>query len=248
MTTPDRPAADELVTLPIDLTTEPGLWPEWMYRPQGINTDGLPQVESLANLRLVEPVERRQARRVKSSPPRCDRCGKPLAVRARKGTRFCSTRCRVAAHRNKIPVELRERPRWVRHTAAKVPLTADGRAASSTDPTTWSTYEQVQHHQRKGLVLNGDGLVCIDLDHCLVDGRPTGRAAEILAALPDTYIEVSPSGDGLHVWGYARVGAGRKLPGGVEVYGTGRYITITGKRFGRCTRLADIGVVVEQLT
>lgn len=136
----------------------------------------------------------------------------------------------------------------MRHTKSKVPLTVTGEAASSTDSATWSTYEQVRGFDRKGFVLDGDGIVCLDLDHCLVDGQPTGRAAEILAALPATYVEVSPSGDGLHVWGRASVGAGRKLAGGVEVYGTGRYITVTGRRFSASSRLADISAVVRTLT
>ena len=54
-----------------------------------------------------------------------------------------------------------------------------------------------------GFVLNGDGIVCIDLDHCLTGRVLEPWAADILAACPGTYIEVSPSGDGLHIWGRA---------------------------------------------
>lgn len=158
------------------------------------------------------------------------------------------------AHKHRIPAELRERDRWVRYAAVKrndritkVPVRLDGRAASSTDSATWSTYAQVRSFARKGFVLDGDGIVCLDLDHCLIDGKAVGRAAEILAALPPTYIEVSPSGTGLHVWGYGSVERGRRLPDGVEVYGTGRFITVTGQRFGRGTSLADISAVIEQL-
>lgn len=101
--------------------------------------------------------------------------------------------------------------------------------------------------ERKGFVLNGDGIVCLDLDHCLVDGELTERGAEILARCPSTYVEVSLSGTGLHVWGRGEVPKGRRLPG-VEVYGTGRYIAVTGKRFGRCpSTLADLSGVVAWL-
>lgn len=102
---------------------------------------------------------------------------------------------------------------------------------------------------RRGFVLDGDGIACLDLDRCLTpDGQVTGRAAEVLARVPHTYVEVSPSGTGLHVWGRAQVPHGRRLPQGVEVYGTGRYIAVTGRRFGRCpSTLADLSEVVAWL-
>lgn len=130
-----------------------------------------------------------------------------------------------------------------------MPIQLDGSSASSTDPGTWSTYAQARPYDRKGFVLDGDGIVCIDLDHCIEDGRVTGRAAEIVAKVPSTYIEVSPSGQGLHIWGVGSVARGHRRDG-VEVYGTGRYITVTGVPFGRCpSRLADLsGVLAEILT
>lgn len=178
----------------------------------------------------------------------CEQCSTELPVRARAGTLFCGTRCRVASHRAGLPHELRARPRWVTHSVKKVPLTPRGRPASSTDRETWSRYEDVADLPRRGFVLNGDGIVCLDLDHCLVDGRPVGRAAEILARCPQTYVEVSLSGTGLHVWGRADVAVGRRLSGGVEVYGSGRFIAVTGERFGRCpSTLADLSEVVSWL-
>lgn len=119
----------------------------------------------------------------------------------------------------------------------KVPLQVDGRAASSTDPATWTSYARVRSHQRKGFVL-GDGIACLDLDHCLVDGRPTAAAQAILDRVPDAYVEVSPSGDGLHVWGRAPERPGRRRDG-FEVYSVGRYMTVTGTVFRR-GGLADL--------
>ena len=102
-----------------------------------------------------------------------------------------------------------------------------------------------------GFVLDGDGIVCLDLDHALEDGRPVEWAAQLLARLPATYVEVSPSGTGLHVWGRARVVRGRRIRDGVrsvEIYGTGRYITVTGRRWrGASSRLADLDAVVAEL-
>lgn len=182
---------------------------------------------------------------MKSRP--CEVCCAELPVRARKGTRFCSTRCRVRAHRAGVPVELRELDRWVTHSPAKVPLTPKGRPASATDSRTWSSYAAVRDMPRQGFVLDGDGIVCLDLDHCLVDGELTDRSREILARCPSTYVEVSLSGDGLHVWGRGHVPDGRRLAG-VEVYGADRYITVTGRRFkGSGSTLGDLSSVIGWL-
>lgn len=87
-----------------------------------------------------------------------------------------------------------------------------------------------------GFVLNGDGIVCIDLDHCLVDGVLEPWAQAIIDMVPATYVEVSPSGDGLHVWGYGELERGRRIRvdgGMVEAYATARYLTVTGVAWGQ---------------
>lgn len=132
-----------------------------------------------------------------------------------------------------------------------MPLQIDGKAASSTDPATWATYAQVRSHARKGFVLTGDGIVCLDLDHCLVDGLPTEWARRVLDQCPPTYVEVSPSGSGLHIWGHGVVDRGRRLrvdDGTVECYSTARYITVTGHRFDRApSQLGDLTDVLASL-
>lgn len=164
----------------------------------------------------------------------------------RAGTRFCSTRCRVAAHRARrrqqerpscpLPAAMVEARRWVNHDAAKVPLDPrTGRRASVSDPATWGTYQQATaRNDRLGYVL-GEGIGCIDLDHCLDEqGRPTQAAADLVEFYAGSYIEVSPSGRGLHIWGTApeRSGFRRTWKGqAVEFYSRGRYITITGRVF-----------------
>jgi primase-polymerase (primpol)-like protein len=141
-------------------------------------------------------------------------------------------------------------PRWVRWEAnTKRPLTVTGRPASSTNPATWSPFDQATAATvgaGLGLVLDGDGLVCIDLDGCIAaDGQLTERAAAIVATAGATYIEVSPSGRGLHIWGYGQVRRGRRRRG-VEVYGTGRYITVTGQPWATApTVLGDISAAIS---
>ena len=173
--------------------------------------------------------------------PRCEYgpCGEELPLLARRHARYCSGRCRTAASRdrNAIPREMITRPRWVRWAASKMPLQVNGRAASSTNPATWAAHADAKAASPGvgvGFVLNGDGVMCIDLDHCVTDGELAPWAAEILASLPPTYTELSPSGTGLHVWGWGFVGRGRKIRRGdvcVELYDRGRYVTVTGKRW-----------------
>lgn len=186
----------------------------------------------------------------------CERCSGELPLRARRDARFCSTRCRVAAHRARprVPSELAERPRWVRYSARKVPLTVAGEAASSMDVRTWCDYASAVRSRAGvgvGFVLNGDGIACLDLDHCLDErGRLASWARAVVDMLPDTYIEVSPSGDGLHVWGYGRVGNRCRVPvpgGSVEAYSAGRYITVTGRVYS-AGPLADLSEGLAELT
>lgn len=175
-----------------------------------------------------------------------------MSFLARGDSRFCSSRCRVAAHRALPARQLRELPRWVRWSASKVPLTAEGGAASSTDPSTWCDYDTAIASSvgvGVGFVLSpADRIVCVDLDHCLDGkGRPVSWAADVLASVPDTYVEVSPSGDGLHVWGLADVGRGRRCEG-IEVYGQGRYLTVTGRRWRHSrSTFAEIGGWIDSL-
>ena len=97
-------------------------------------------------------------------------------------------------------------------------------------------------------------MVCLDLDHCLnpLTGRLAPWAAAIVRDAGATYVEVSPSGDGLHIWGRAYVRQGRRIrrPDGtaVEIYGTGRYIAVTGDTWGNAPRrLGDLAEVIDRL-
>lgn len=115
-----------------------------------------------------------------------------------------------------------------------------GRPASTSDPSTWSSYAQALaaletgNFAGVGFVLSGDDPFAVfDLDDALDgNGELKPWAAEIVRRL-DTYTEISPSGRGLHVWcrvrEKSRLPAGRKR-GDLEFYTSGRYITLTGQR------------------
>jgi primase-polymerase (primpol)-like protein len=195
---------------------------------------------------------------------RCERCREPLGVTHAHNARFCSGRCRMAAHRaahrqtDPVPSAMTRRPQWVRHTDRKVPLSVAGakvRPASSTAPETWASYSAVNRSSAGaglGFVLSFmDRLVCIDLDHALFDGELRPWARRIVDGLPETYIEVSPSGTGLHIWGFGIVERGRRIRSGesaVEIYDRGRYITVTREPFENApSKLADLTRVIADL-
>jgi len=108
--------------------------------------------------------------------------------------------------------------------------------ADTTDPQTWATWDEVQYTKKIGLVIT-PGLIFVDLDHVIVEGELVNWAREFLDKLGASYVEISPSGDGLHcliegVWPAGRRNK-KKISGteAIEVYGTERYSTITGVPF-----------------
>ena len=189
----------------------------------------------------------------------CSNCLDSLSVLARADARYCSSRCRTAAHRLArrglvLPVELTSRARWIRRTASKIPLQADGRTASSMNPFTWTDYEDAASSTAGvglGFVLNGDGVVCLDVDHCVTDGVPDVWVRGLLSDVAGTYVELSPSGTGLHIWGTASLSFGGRVvsygPGSVEIYGSGRYLTVTGSALNSSRDLKPIGRVIRKL-
>lgn len=122
---------------------------------------------------------------------------------------------------------MRSGRRWVR-ADRKRPIRPDGRYASSTDPDTWSTFDDVQSGAGDGFgVMLGGGLGCYDLDH-ITDAD----ARSFIASIPEhvLWIERSMSGSGVHVFVEASEGPGRRR-GGVERYTRARFIRVTGVLF-----------------
>lgn len=127
---------------------------------------------------------------------------------------------------------VRRGDRWT-----KMPVQPSGVAAASTKSETWSSFAGVDRaSKRVGFVLGGnaDGkrVVCVDLDHCIgSDGTLSEGAQKVLSLFPDTWVERSPGGDGLHVWGVMDARQHRcvtEVSGqAVEVYSAGRYVTVT---------------------
>jgi len=160
--------------------------------------------------------------------------------------------------RTSIPAELQAMPAWVccdrtlRRTgsgdfkSSKIPLNPNnGGNASVSNTATWGTFDVAcgfalrdQRVATVGVNLLGSDLVGLDFDDVIdVHGCLRPGVRELLAALPGTYLERSPSGRGLRMFYRGEKpswvpGSKVRLPraGELEVYdgGAGRYLTVTG--------------------
>lgn len=133
---------------------------------------------------------------------------------------------------HRIPAGLRERPQWVLAGADKSPLTVNGGRASSTDPSTWASFDAVcaaaKPGQFIGYVLSvDDPFTCIDLDVKDETALQVIEGYKNAITNFDSYTEHSRSGRGYHIWLQGKIGTGRRRHG-VEVYSQERFIICTG--------------------
>lgn len=157
-------------------------------------------------------------------------------MRSGRVPKFCSGACRQRAYRRRqrdkaregVPSWLREGVRWTR-AEGKLPVMPNGRVASSTNPATWGSYADVQDGAGDGFgVMLGGGLACIDLDNCFVDGELSPFAEMIVEMNAGAYVEVSVSGNGLHIFGEFSEASGVRRSG-FEFYSRARFIRVTGR-------------------
>jgi len=111
--------------------------------------------------------------------------------------------------------------------------------ASVDKPRTWSRFAEARAAYERGgwdgigYVLD-QGIVLIDLDHCIDStGELDPRARHIIDLL-DSAAERSPTGDGIHIYALGQLppdAPNRYTYQGlkIEVYGSGRYTTLTGQ-------------------
>lgn len=158
-----------------------------------------------------------------------------------------------------IPSKLRTEPRWVCHRN-KIPFNPlqPTKKAKVTDPATWASFPKAVESAQKagldgvGLVLDGSGLIGVDLDKVVKDGVVDPRAIELLDLVGCQFVEFSPSGTGLHGWGTGPdVGGRRGTWNGiaVEIYSRSRYLTCTGHvwKEGPVAPLKGLASVVQSI-
>jgi putative DNA primase/helicase len=142
-----------------------------------------------------------------------------------------------------IPAALKAIPRWVpwrygppreNGKRPKQPYNArTGKLCDVTNPINCSSFEEVlkviDTYDGIGIVLNGDGLIGIDLDNCIPDGRLLPRTLRLMDSIP-SYWEISPSGKGLRCFTYGSLPVNGRRKGSIEVYANERFLTVTGRR------------------
>ena len=163
-----------------------------------------------------------------------------------------------------VPAELQRRAIWVccdrtprerrsgRRVSSKIPLSSHGNA-DTTDSSTWMTFADAcafaladDRVATLGICVHQQQLVVLDLDHVLTYDADTNSyecnaaARALLDRLPDSYVEVSPGRDGLHVvfTGSVPTSWRKQLRDAfgdgvhLECYQEGRYVTMTGDSLG----------------
>lgn len=150
-----------------------------------------------------------------------------------------------------IPTELTEHPNWCvfrlewddeREKYTKRPYNANtGYLAKSNDPSTWSDFDTAVEVSEKydGIGYFFDGSYYgVDLDNVeseimryMQDDVDDNIVAEFIDVL-NSYSEISPSGTGVHIICKGTLPPGGRRKGDIEMYGQGRFFTMTGNRIG----------------
>ena len=137
-----------------------------------------------------------------------------------------------------IPEELRQLKQWVCVSeGSKAPRQAlTYFPASSTNPATWSTFEdavlsvKLGLHDYIGFVFNDNGIVGIDIDEGYTpEGFVSSLASNIITRCW-SYTERSKSGRGFHIFVKGDIPfKGKNNLAGVEIYKTARFFIMTGE-------------------
>ena len=139
-----------------------------------------------------------------------------------------------------LPEEMKKRKRFVgwrkeelNGKVAKLPFSLiDGKANEWNYPERWINFNEAKTmNEPLGFVLvEEDRVICIDLDHAIQDGKLTSMAKEVVESFTGTYMELSQSGKGIHIFVQGTIPDNLNLSSrGIEIYKKNRYIALTGK-------------------
>ena len=145
-----------------------------------------------------------------------------------------------------IPAELRDKKAFVnwkmkereKGKKTKIPVDREGKSIDVLDTKNQLDFETAKEIYETygfgiGFVIDPkNGLVGIDIDHCVdQEGNISPLAQEILESC-DSYAEFSPSGNGIHIWimdsDIDGIHKCRNNEIGLEIYREKRYFTVTG--------------------
>lgn len=132
----------------------------------------------------------------------------------------------------------------------KIPIQAVGKKnAMSTEPKTWADFKTAVDNKGElgiGFVLPLDGsMTMIDLDHCIHEDKLTPFAKSIVERFYDTYMELSQSGTGIHIFVKGNVPTAVKTKE-IEIYSSKRYCAMTGNSL-RPIEVADYQAELSRL-
>lgn len=142
-----------------------------------------------------------------------------------------------------FPKEMTEVPLWLLYRLvdkgngkfSKPPISPfTGEICSKTDEGMYTDFQRallgVEQHDADGLgFVFLHGFVAIDLDDCFTDdGSLTEMASDIVDHFIATYMEYSPSGNGLHIFCQGEKPNNRTRTQGLEVYTGHNFVTVTG--------------------
>lgn len=166
-----------------------------------------------------------------------------------------------------IPAGLKGLPRWVLWRfeerdgrSTKVPYTVRGVRARVNRPEDGAPFAAVWNLYLGGsfdgvglILVEEDGLVAVDLDGCRnpETGEVAPEAQRIVKPLRG-YTEASPSGTGLRIIIRGKLSRPGVKRGNVELYASGRYVTVTGHVVGEPVdelpnRQAELDALLQEL-
>lgn len=180
-------------------------------------------------------------------------------------------------HLENLPQIFHTFPNWVvwreealsdnRLTKVPYQATDSKMRAKSTSPETWNRLSAAvkkslhmadpSYKSGVGFVISREsGLICIDLDNPDKLGGNAENARRLHAALLEefsgTYIEVSPSGTGYHIWLWGilpenRLSVSLKSLAGIEIYSGQRFMTMTGDKVGIVGEVTNQQPILDRL-
>lgn len=167
---------------------------------------------------------------------------------------------------NDIPLEMKIKKRYLgwykgirtdkngNEIVIKIPYSiVTGESGCWNKEENWATFDQaIENTELLGFVMKKeDGIVCIDLDDCYEDGNLKPFHKKIIEMFEGTYMELSQSGNGIHIFMKGSVPYNlniRRL--GIEVYADNHYIALTGNSmagpFARSNILLDMNEKLNQ--
>ncbi|MCI8620602.1 MAG: AAA family ATPase [Clostridia bacterium] len=124
--------------------------------------------------------------------------------------------------------------------------------AQTNNPSTWSSLKYAQEHFKQSkytgiafMLPQDKSITMIDLDHCIENGEINKTAKRIVDMFSNTYIEVSQSGTGIHIFCYGTVPTSIHVKE-IEMYSNVRFCATTGQAI-QCKELINCQGQINEL-